>query len=217
MNGGRSATRAEDVASLPVLMDTPADVTAHRSSRIFRPVVAYSLLAVAALGYSLVALELALAGARAMPEPYLRIDADAYFRWGVVFYAPVILAAWLLASDVVFVLAVRAHPRPQFTQVLTTMATAVGIGTLGTLLPDLVTSPLRALGIIDEHAWEQSITAHSGWFVFTWCTLIAYLILFVAAFFVAVRRCTGVRGWRAAGIALAAFGVLQVVEYVFIR
>ena len=198
-------------------MDTAADVTVDLPSRIFRPAVAYSLMAVAALGYSLVALELALAGVRAMPEPYLRIDADAYFRWGAVFYAPVILAAWLLASDIVFVLGSRAHPRSQFTQVLTTMAAAVGIGTLGTLLPDLVTSPLRALGVIDEDAWERSITAHTGWFVFTWCTLIAYLILFVVAFFVAVRHCTGVRGWRAAGIGLAAFGVLQVVEYVFIR
>jgi hypothetical protein len=40
------------------------------------PTIAYSLLAVAAGGYALVALLVAVANARAMPEPYLRIDAD---------------------------------------------------------------------------------------------------------------------------------------------
>jgi hypothetical protein len=184
---------------------------------LFRPAVAYSLLAVAAFGYSLVALELALAGAQAMPEPYLRIDAGQYFRWGAVFYAPVILAAWLLASDVVFLLAWTVRRRPQFTQVLTGMAAAVGVGTLGTLLPDLVTSPLRALGVISEQAWEQSIRGHTGWFIFTWCTLAVYLLLFMVAFLAAVRRSTGIGGWRAAGIALAAFVVFQGFEYVFIR
>src|ERR1043165_9478687 len=128
--------------------DAPTAARVDRFSRLFRPAVAYSLLALAAFGYCLVALELALAHARTQPEPFLRIDADEYFRWGVFFYAPVILAAWLLASDVVFLLALRARPRLQFTHVLTAMATAVGIGTLGTLLQDFVTSPLRALGVI---------------------------------------------------------------------
>ena len=78
---------------------------------LFRPAVAYSLLAVAAFGYSLVAVALALAGAQAMPEPYLPIDTRQYLRWGAVFYAPVILAAWRLASGVVFVLARTVHRR----------------------------------------------------------------------------------------------------------
>jgi hypothetical protein len=197
--------------------DTLTAGTRDRFGRLFRPAVAYSLLAVAAFGYSLVALTLALAHARAQPEPYVRIDAETYFQWGALFYAPVILAAWLLASDAVFLLALPARPRLQFLPVLTAMAAAVGVGTLGTLLQDFVTSPLRALGVIDEQAWEQSITAHTGWFIFIWCFLVAYVVLFVVAFPVAVKRSTGIGGWRAVGIGLAAFGVFQVVEYVFIR
>jgi len=81
----------------------PAVAAAGRSSRaradgerletLFRPTVAYPLLVVAAVGYSVVALLLAFADARAMPEPFLRIDAGEYFRWGVAFYTPVILTA----------------------------------------------------------------------------------------------------------------------------
>jgi hypothetical protein len=196
---------------------TSEGVRVDRLDILFRPPVAYSLLAMAALGYSLVALMLALADARAMPEPYLRIDAEEYFWWGAVFYPLVILTAWLLASNVVFLLALTARPRPQFTEVLTAMAAAVGVGTFGTLLPDLVTSPLRALGVIDEHAWEQSISEQTGWFIFTWCTLILYLLLFLVAFPIAVRRSTDIGGWRAACIGVAAFIVFQGFEYLFIR
>jgi hypothetical protein len=89
---------------------------------VSRPAVAYTLLAFAAFGYSLVALLLALARARAMPEPYLRIDADVYFAWGALFYAPAILVAWLLASDVVWLIATATRRRPDFGAVLTATA-----------------------------------------------------------------------------------------------
>jgi len=182
-----------------------------------RATSAYGLLAVAAGGYALVALLLALADARAMPEPYLRIDAAGYFRWGAVFYAPVIVAAWLLACDVVYVAALTLGHRPPFPRIMTAMAAAVGIGTLGTLVPDLITSPLRALGIIPEPSWEQSITNHTGWFVFSWCTIAVYVLLFCVTLPWAVRHSTGIHGWRAVAIALTAFAVFQGFEYLFIR
>lgn len=185
--------------------------------RLWRPTVAYSLLGFAAVGYAAVALLLALADARAMPEPYLRIDAGSYFTWGTLFYAPTIIAAWLLASDVVWLVATGVGRRPDFAAVLTAMAAAVGVGTLGTLAPDLVTSPLRALGVIDEAAWEASITQHTGWFVFTWITLTVYLLLFLVAFPLAVGHSTRLRGAAAAVTGVVAFVVFQGVEYLLLR
>jgi hypothetical protein len=226
MNGAPSVLRSlsrrlvdakpDDHAGLPGARPARSRPTSAWD-RLFSPAFAFPLLGVAAGGYSIVALLLALAGARAMPEPYLRIDADAYFRWGAMFYAPVVVAAWLLASDVVFLVALRTRRRPPFTEVLTSMAGAVGVGTLATLVPDLVTSPLRALGVIGERAWEASITAHTGWFVFTWGTLVAYLALFLVAFHAAVRHSTDLKGWRAATCGTVAFLVFQWCEYLFVR
>ncbi len=184
---------------------------------LWRPAVAYPLLASAALGYAVVALLLAGAGARAMPEPYLRIDANTYFAWGTLFYAPAIVVAWLLACDVVWLLATAVGRRPDFGAVLTAMSAAVGVGTLGTLVPDLVTSPLRLFGVIDEAVWEASISQHTGWFVFTWCWLVIYLLLFLVAFPLAVRHSTGLRGPAAAVTGVVAFGVFQAVEYLVLR
>src|SRR5690348_15089213 len=102
--------------------------------------VAYALLGFAAIGYSLgVALPLAIAQARAMPEPFLRIDAADYFFWGTFFYAPVIVAAWMLASAAMYIGSAALGSRPDFGALLRYAAFATGIGTLGTLLSDLVT------------------------------------------------------------------------------
>ena len=179
---------------------------------------AYPLLVAAAAGYSIVSLELALAGALPMPEPFLRIPDAAYFQWGALFYAPVIVAAWFLATGVAYGLALAFGARPAFDRLLRLLALATGVGTLGTLLPDLITSALRATGVISEQAWEASIAAASGgWFVFTWATLIVYLVLFGVGYPLAVAAATRLRAWRSAAIGLAAFFAFQGFEYLFIR
>jgi formate/nitrite transporter FocA (FNT family) len=182
-----------------------------------RPPVAYGLLAAAAVGYSIVAYLLSLAGAQPMPEPYFRLADAAYFRWGTVFYGPVILSAWLLAGSAMYLMAWGFGKKPQFDELLRASAFATGLATFGTLLPDLITSPLRALGVIDEQAWETSIAQHVGWVVFTWVTLVAYLILFLVLYPMAVRQATNLPWKRALAIGVAGFLVFQGVEYVFIR
>jgi hypothetical protein len=176
------------------------------------------MLGVAAVGYSVVALELALAGATPMPEPYLRIGDGSYFLWGALFYAPVILAAWLLASGAIYLMIHAFRSTPSFDGILRTLAFASGFGTLGTLVPDLVTSPLRAAGVIDEQAWEASIAGGRGlWFVFTWITLITYVLLFAVGYSLAVKQISAF-GWKASvAIGMTGFFVFQGFEYVFIR
>lgn len=182
-----------------------------------RPLVAYPLLAATALGYSVVALLLALAKATPMPEPYLRIPDAEYFAAAVFFYAPVIVAAWLLASGAMYVAARATRGEPRFDELLRATAFASGLGTLGTLVADLVTSPLRAMGAIDEQAWEASIAERGGWFVFTWATLILYIVLFLLTYPLAVRQSTRLAWPGAIVIGVAGFMVFQGFEYVFIR
>ena len=171
----------------------------------------------AAIGYSLVAFELSLAHARPMPAPYLRIADGDYFIWATFFYAPVIAGAWLLSSAAVYVMMWTQRTKPSFDRLLTAIALASGVGTLGTLIPDLVTSPLRALGAIDEQAWELSISTQGMWFFFTWTTLVVYVLLFAVGFSVAVREVTGASWTRAVATGVAGFVVFQALEFVFIR
>lgn len=182
-----------------------------------RPRVGYPLLAAAALGYSVVALLLALAKANPMPEPYLRIPDADYFAAGTLFYAPVIVATWLLASAAMHVATRAMRGAPRFDELLAATAFATGLGTLGTLVADLVTSPLRAVGVIDERAWEASIAQKGGWFFFTWTTLVLYIALFLVTYPLAVRQSTRL-GWPGAvAIGVGGFVIFQGFEYVFIR
>jgi hypothetical protein len=178
----------------------------------------YGLLAFAASGYSVgVALPLAIAGAVPMPAPFLRIPDTEFFYWGVYFYAPVIVAAWLLASATMFVLASALGGVSDFSKLLRLTALASGIGTCGTLLSDLVTSPLRAAGVIDERLWEASIASHGGWYWFIWSFLILYVPLFVVGYPIVVRRSTHLSWVSATAVGVLGFLVFQGFEYVFIR
>ena len=177
----------------------------------------YLLLGIAALGYSLVAFELSLAHALPMPTPYLRIPDADYFFWGTFFYAPVIVAAWLLASTAIYLVTRLTKLGPAFDELLGAVALATGVATLGTLIPDLITSPLRTSGLIDEQAWELSISTHGAWFYFTWATLVAYLVLFVAGYTFAVKGTTAATWRAAAAIGFSGFAIFQGFELIFIR
>jgi len=179
---------------------------------------AYALLGFAAIGYSVgVALPLAIAKANAMPEPYLRIAAADYFYWAVYFYAPVIAAAWLLASAVIYLIGWGFGRKADFAELLKFTAFATGIGTLGTLLSDLVTSPLRALGVINEHAWEQSVLSQGGWWLFLMFFIVIYVALFCVGYPIAVRLATKLSWPRSILAGVVGFVALQGFEYIFIR
>lgn len=179
---------------------------------------AYGVLAFAAIGYSVgVALPLSVAHALPMPDPYLRIPNADYFFWGTFFYAPVIIAAWLIASSVMYVLA-RAFRSPvDFGELLRLSAFASGLGTLGTLLSDLVTSPLRAFGVINEQLWEASVANQGGWFFFLWAWMLLYVTLFLFGYPIAVRLASGLPWARAVATGVIGFVVFQGFEIVFIR
>jgi hypothetical protein len=107
--------------------------------------------------------------------------------------------------------------KPAFDQLLVATAFATGVGTLGTLVPDLITSPLRALRVIDERAWEESISAHGAWFAFTWVSLVVYLLLFLVGYPLAMKHVTRAAWAKAIPVGIAAFVVFQGFEFVFIR
>jgi len=179
---------------------------------------AYLLLAFVAVGYSIgVALPLAVAKANAMPEPYLRIAAGDYFFWGTFFYAPVIAVAWLLAGGVMYLAGWAFGRKADFGELLKYTAFATGIGTLGTLLSDLVTSPMRALGILNEQAWEQSLLSQGWVFWFLWFFMGVYLVLFCVGFPVAVRLAMKLSWSRSIAVGIAGFVAFQGFEYIFIR
>jgi hypothetical protein len=183
-----------------------------------RPRLAVGAMLAVALGYSVVALELALADARPNPAPWLRIASADYFAWGALFYAPVLVAGWLLATAGIHAVARAAGACSSFDDLLVRLAAATAAGTAMTLVPDLVTSPLRVAGVISERAYEaQTAGNHGVWFWFTWATLVAYIVVFIVGYGRAVRAGTSLRRPAALALAVAGFALYQGFLLVFIR
>lgn len=186
--------------------------------RATRPRLAYGWLVFVAAGYSVgVAYVLSLAHAQPMPEPYLRIPDSSYFLWGTLFYGPVIIAAWLLTASFMFLLAQIARGGPEFDGLMRGSALATAMGTSATLLPDLLTSPLRALGVINESAWESSVVHHGGWFFVLWAAMLLYVALFLVTYPIAVKLASHLTWWKSFLIGSVGFIVFQGLEFIFIR
>jgi hypothetical protein len=184
---------------------------------IRRPAFAFGSVAAVAAGYSLVAYELSFANALPMPEPWLRIASQDYFHWGIFFYAPVILAGWLLASAFMYLVVWALGRKCAFDRFVADVALATGVGTLGTLIPDLITSPLRMLGAINERAWESSVAGQGGWFYFLWASMIVYVALFLAGYTMAARSASRLRPAAAFVVGALGFVVYQGFLLIFIR
>jgi hypothetical protein len=193
------------------------DAALRRVGFLRRPAFAFGSVAAVAAGYSLVAYELSVANALPMPEPWLRIADQSYFYWGIYFYAPVIIAGWLLASAFMYLLSWVLGRRCAFDRLLADVALATGLGTLGTLIPDLITSPMRMLGVIGERAWEASVASQGGWFYILWGSMIAYVALFLVGYTIAVRSAAHLGTVRAIVTGALGFVVYQGFLLIFIR
>jgi hypothetical protein len=119
----------------------------------------------------------------------------------------------MLATAVMHLAAGALGAKADFDHLLRLSAFATGVGTLGTLLSDLVTSPLRAIGVIDEHAWELSVANQGGWFFFLWAWMLLYLGLFLVGYPIAVRVATRLSWIRSIAVGVIGFAVFQGFEY----
>jgi len=80
-----------------------------------------------------------------------------------------------------------------------------------------VTSPMRALGILNEQAWEQSLLTQGWVFWFLWFFMVAYVALFCVGYPIAARLATKLSWSRSIAVGIAGFVAFQGFEYIFIR
>jgi hypothetical protein len=176
---------------------------------------------------ALVALGLAYAGAIALlgigggvpgSTPWLAIPRDSYFLVESTFAAPVIVGATLLATSTAYLMGRALGSNGSYDATLVTLARATCLATLCSLLPDLFMGVTTTLGVFDGAEVAAGLIAPSGWRVFLWVYLSAYLLAFSVLYPAAVSaahprlrlRAALVTGWLA-------FAVYQGVLLVFIR
>jgi hypothetical protein len=167
-----------------------------------------AMLAIAS-AYTVVCALLAWRGVDPVPGPWLRIPAESYYLWALLFYGATLLAGWLLAAAVMQLWARALGGVGAFEDLVATLGMATALATLPTLVPDLVTN---LLGIYDG-PWSKTWW---GWsLAIGWMT--AYLVLFLTLYPRAVRAVHGLNRRRSLFVGLGGFVLYQGFIFVFIR
>ncbi|HVZ80224.1 MAG TPA: YIP1 family protein [bacterium] len=169
------------------------------------------------LGYSLVAHFLDLLHAPPVPPPFLAIPADRYFHWAAWFYAPGMLLGWILASAVIQIFSRLLGGQGKFEDTLALTGWASALGTLATLLPDLVLTLVQVAGWMDYGHWRGSVDHGGPWFYIVWAYLLLYLGLFLVFYPQVVWTVHRLSGRRAVGAGWTGFLVYQGFLMLFAR
>lgn len=178
---------------------------------------AFTAVLVVGLGYALTVAGIALSNGTPS-TPWLPIPPSEYFKWEVLFVAPVTLLCWVVAAGVTQLLSKPLHGTGTFKDTLALLGFAVAIPTLISLIPDAIRAALTTVGRLDRAAWEQAV-AQPGTpdFVFLWAYMLAYLAGLLCLFPMAVATAQRLHGWRAVLLGVAGALTYQGLYFVFIR
>lgn len=160
---------------------------------------------------------LAWAGVGPGMEPWLRIPAEHYFAWEVLFTPAVIFLGGLLAAAVMQLLARWLGGRGSFEETVALIGPATAWATLCTLIPDLIAGVLLLAGAITPEEWMADIIRPSLILGVIWTYLLLYVIAFLLLYATVARRVHGLKGFRSAASGGVSFIAYQALLLVFIR
>jgi hypothetical protein len=170
-----------------------------------------------AFGYAVTIAGIAWSGGVASP-PWLVIPQAEYFKWEVLFVAPVTVLCWVLAGGVVHLLSKPFGGRGSYDDTLALLGFAIAFATFITLIPDAIRALLTSVGVMGRAAWEQAISQPgTPDFVFLWVDIIAYMLALLCVFPVVAAWSQRLQKWPAILIGIVGAVLYQGVYFIFIR
>ena len=161
------------------------------------------------IGYGITEGGIALSGGTPSP-PWLAIPAADYFKWEALFSAPVTVLCWILAAGVMHLLSKLFRGEGSFDDTAALLGFAIALPTLTSLIPDATRSVLTTAGVLNRAGWEQAVaTPGTPDFLFLWAYMIAYALVLLCLFPVAVATAHRLRSGPATLV-----GVLGAIAYV---
>jgi hypothetical protein len=150
-------------------------------------------------------------------KPWLAIDPERYYRFNVFLLAPSMLMAWLVATGVAQFLARALGGMGKFEDTASVLGFATAIASWWTLLHDLVTSFLGAVGVIDQRRYEDALSSPTAFRTALWVLMFGYLASFVLLYAHGVGVAHRLPRGRALATGAMAFVAYQLVFVVFNR
>jgi hypothetical protein len=179
----------------------------------------YGFLAVLTVGLGYAVTIAGIAWSGGTPSlPWLAIPPAEYFKWEVLFVAPVTVLCWVLAGGVMHLLSKPFGGRGTFDDTLASLGFAIALATFISLIPDAIRALLTSLGVINRAAWERAVyEPGTADFVFLWAYMIAYMLALLSLLPVSVVWSQRLQRWPAIVVGIAGAVVYQGVYFIFIR
>ena len=175
-------------------------------------------LTVTAVAYAVCILILAAGGAEpGNMAPWLTIPSTTYFWWEAAFIAPVIIAAGVLTTGTMYLLARSAGGSGSFDDTLALLGPAIAVCTLFTLIPDLIIGILLNTGALPADTWTYDITHPGLTLNLVWTYLSLYILAFLVVFPFVAAAVHRLRAVPAMAIGWASFAVYQGFLFIFVR
>jgi hypothetical protein len=175
-------------------------------------------LTICAVLYTFVYIFLSIGGGAPLGfKPFLAIPTDVYYRFNVWILFPSMFGCWILAAGVAHLLSKPFGGRGTFDDTLSTLGFSISIACLASLLHDLPSSVLGAVGLLDLRWYDVALNSATIWRTVLWIFYGLYLVLFLVLFPKAVGASQRIRGGPAILIGVLSFIVYQGVFIIFNR
>jgi len=169
------------------------------------------------LGYAVTIAGIACSGGTPSP-PWLAIPSAEYFKWEVLFVAPVTVLCWILAGGVMHLLSKVFGGRGTYDDTVALLGFAIAFATFISLIPDAVRALLTSAGVMNRAAWEAAVSEPgTADFAFLWTYIIAYLLALLCLFPISIAQSQRLRTWPAIVVGIVGAVVYQAIYFVFIR
>lgn len=166
----------------------------------FKHILLYAVL------YEIVIALWAFGGATPTLPAFLKIPADQYYYYQLIFQIPMILIAWLLAGGIAYVLSKALGGNGSYDTILGGFGIAALVSAYFVLIPDFIQGVLWSTGWV-PFAEYQEATSRGLPLVLVWSYMAAYEVCYLVLYTVTIRYSQNLNTLKSAIVATISFFV----------
>jgi hypothetical protein len=158
----------------------------------------------------------ALGGATPTMPAFLKIPDEQYYFYQLIFYIPMFLLAWLLASGIAYVLAKAFGGVGSYDTILGGFGVTALISGYFALVPDFIQGVLWTTGWVPFTRYQE-LTSHGFLAIIVWCYLLAYSIAYVLLYSITIHYSQNLSTSKSVFVAMVAYFVSVFLFMIVVR
>ena len=158
----------------------------------------------------------ALGGATVTMPAFLKIPEEDYYFYQLIFYIPMFLVAWLLASGIAYVLSKALGGSGSYDTILGGFGMAAFISGYFALIPDFIQGVLWTTGWVPFTEYQE-LTSHGFLAVIVWGYLLGYSVAYLLLYSATIHYSQNLSKSKSVFVATVAYLVSVLFFMIIVR